>query len=151
MLIIRLLQLFKARLTNSCLAVKVPLRGTFVLLCVDQAAMTSGPLAWSFEQIASSKHFSVSDAIAEQIRSGDALIKIVKSWRFLLNSWFWGQCVIVGLWKCRTFARRLYPSYVNRAAHASIWPCSSVFARFVYLIINQEFKSGYFKLQNHLG
>ena len=51
------------QLTNSYLAVKVPLRGTFVLLCVDQAARTSGPLAWSFEQIASSKHFSVSGAI----------------------------------------------------------------------------------------
>ena len=53
------------QLDTSCLAVKVPLRGTFVLLCVDQAARTSGPLAWSFEQIASSKHFSVSDAIGE--------------------------------------------------------------------------------------
>ena len=55
------------QLDTSCLAVKVPLRGTFVLLCVDQAARTSGPLAWSFEQIASSKHFCVSDAIAELI------------------------------------------------------------------------------------
>ena len=55
------------QLDPSCLAVKVPLRGTFVLLCVDQAARTYGPLAWSFEQIASSKHFCVSGAIAEQI------------------------------------------------------------------------------------
>ena len=56
------------QLTNSCLAVKVPLRGTFVLLCVDQAARTSGPLAWSYEQIASSKHFSVSVAIGESYK-----------------------------------------------------------------------------------
>ena len=35
------------QINTSCLAMKVPLRGTFVLLCVDQAARTSGPLAWS--------------------------------------------------------------------------------------------------------
>ena len=46
--------------------------------CVDQAARTSGPLAWSFEQIASSKHISVSDAIAEQIPLKSGSEKTIK-------------------------------------------------------------------------
>jgi len=53
------------QLTNSCLAVEVPLRGTFVLLLCGPSGEDLQPSCMVFEQIASSKHFSVSDAIAE--------------------------------------------------------------------------------------
>ena len=39
------------QINTSCLAMKVPLRGTFVQLCVDQAARTYGPLAWSLDNL----------------------------------------------------------------------------------------------------
>ena len=54
--------------SNMMLSDKVSLRGTYAIYSYsyDQAARTFGPLAWSFAQIASSKHDASSTRIAEQ-------------------------------------------------------------------------------------
>ena len=64
------------QLNTSSLCEKVPLRGTFVLLCVDQAARTSGPLAWSLDNLGCTRQNSS--------KLGSALVCT----RFRTNSFF---------------------------------------------------------------